>query len=189
MMVRKLFKTRADWRRWLSRNHHTEREIWLVYYKKHTGKKSVVYEEAVQEALCYGWIDSTVKRLDEARYMQKYTPRKESSNWSETNKNRAAMLITDGRMTRFGMKKIEAARENGSWNRPPETGNKQKVPKELRVALSRNKTAKKNFDGFAESYRNQYLCWLNSAKTEKTRQKRIALIVERSEKNIKPGML
>jgi len=160
-----------------------------VYYKKHTGKKSVVYEEAVQEALCYGWIDSTIKRLDEAKYMQKYTPRKDNSMWSATNKKRVSKLIADGKMTRFGSKKIEAAKQNGSWDRVPEASKTQPFPKELRTALNKNKTAKKNFEGFAESYRNQYLGWLNSAKTEATRQKRIALIVERSEKNIKPGMM
>jgi uncharacterized protein YdeI (YjbR/CyaY-like superfamily) len=188
-MIRKQFKDRKQWRRWLFQNHHHEREIWLVYYKKHTGKPSVSYEEAVQEALCYGWIDSTVRRLDEDRYMQKFTPRKENSNWSETNKRRARRLMTEGRMTRFGLKKIEAARANVSWSRPPKTGAPLAVPKELQTALNKNTTAKKNFDNLAESYRKQYLGWLGSAKTDKTRRKRIALIVERAEKNLKPGMM
>ena len=188
-MARKLFKTRAEWRQWLLRNHLTEREIWLVYYKKHTGKKSIVYEEAVQEALCYGWIDSTVKRLDEDKYMQKYTPRKKISNWSATNKKRVAQLISDSRMTRFGQNKINTAKKNRSWSRLPEAGKTPEMPKELRIALNKNKSAKKNFDNFAESYRKQYLGWLNSAKKDKTRQKRIALIIERSENNLKPGFM
>jgi uncharacterized protein YdeI (YjbR/CyaY-like superfamily) len=188
-MIRKQFKDRKQWRRWLYQNHHREREIWLVYYKKHTGQPSVSYEEAVQEALCYGWIDSTVRRLDEDRYMQKFTPRKENSNWSETNKKRARRLIAEGRMTRFGQKKIEAARANGNWNRQVETSPGLTVPKELQVALNKNKTAKKNFENLSVSYRKQYLGWLGSAKTDKTRRKRIALIVERAEKNLKPGMM
>lgn len=98
---------RAEWRRWLEKNYDKAKEIWLIYYKKHTNKPSISYDDAVEEGLCFGWIDSIVKRLDDARYAQKFTPRTNTSKWSEPNKQKVGKLIKQGRMTQIGMTKIK----------------------------------------------------------------------------------
>ncbi|MGB2982026.1 MAG: hypothetical protein WBC77_12350, partial [Candidatus Zixiibacteriota bacterium] len=103
-MSKTLYVTnRDDWRAWLRKNHSSQKEVWLIYYKKHTGKPRIPYDDAVEEALCYGWIDSTIKRIDEEKYAQKFTPRSEKSNWSELNKRRAKKMIREGRMTQAGL--------------------------------------------------------------------------------------
>lgn len=96
-------KKRGEWRKWLEKNHQKESEIWLVYYKKHTKKPSIPYNDAVEEALCFGWIDSSEKRIDKERYAQRFTPRKPKSNWSESNKERVRKLIVQGKMTPAGL--------------------------------------------------------------------------------------
>ncbi|MGA7733294.1 MAG: hypothetical protein WCD37_18690 [Chloroflexia bacterium] len=97
---------REDWRAWLQANHETGREVWLVFYKKHTGQPSLPYNDAVEEALCFGWIDSVEKRLDADRYALRFTPRKPKSNWSESNKRRVRQLVASGRMTEAGLAKV-----------------------------------------------------------------------------------
>ena len=109
---------REDWRAWLEQNHATEKEVWLLYYKKHTGKPTIPYDDAVEEALCFGWIDSLVKRIDDEKYTQKFTPRKNRSVWSESNKKRAKRTIKLGRMTGAGLHKIRAAKKSGEWYKP-----------------------------------------------------------------------
>jgi uncharacterized protein YdeI (YjbR/CyaY-like superfamily) len=183
-----LFKNRSEWREWLEENHQTEQEVWLVYYKVHTGKQSVRQAHAVEEALCFGWIDSLVKRIDDEQYMQKYTPRREGSNWSASNKRRVKKLIENGRMTPAGMEKIEQAKRDGSWNRLDEFYDHPVVPSDLKSALEENKEAEQNFANFTTSQKNQYLWWLKSAKRADTRVRRIKEIVHRAEKNIKPGI-
>ena len=111
----RLFKTRLAWRAWLARNHDLSKGLWLAYYKKASGKSSVTYEEALEEALAYGWIDSKVRKLDEERYAQKYTPRKAKSVWSVSNKARVEKLIAQGRMAPPGLAKVQAAKHDGSW--------------------------------------------------------------------------
>src|SRR2546430_8183879 len=101
-------KGRREWRAWLARHHQTASEIWLIYYKKHTGKPRIPYDDAVEEALCYGWIDSIVMRVDEERTAQRFSPRRPKSFLSETNKERARRLIKAKKMTRFGLTKIQA---------------------------------------------------------------------------------
>ena len=98
---------RGDWRKWLEKNHNKEKEIWLVYYKSHTGKPTIAYDDSVEEALCFGWIDSIVKRIDDERYAQKFAPRTNTSKWSESNKQRVRKLVKQGRMTQIGMTKIK----------------------------------------------------------------------------------
>jgi len=104
---------RDDWRAWLKVNHAIKKEIWLIYYKKHTGKPRILYDAAVEEALCFGWIDSIVKKIDAEKYAQKFTPRKDTSGWSEPNKRRVERMIKQGRMTEAGMARIRAAKKNG----------------------------------------------------------------------------
>lgn len=186
-MEGKLFSDRGDWRRWLAEHHAHESEVWLIYYKKGINKQSITYNDAVEEALCFGWIDSKVKKIDDEKYMQRYTPRKDGSNWSQSNKRRVRKLIQTGLMTPAGLEKIESAKQDGSWNRLDDIDKEIRVPEDLAVALANNPQAKKNFENFAPSHRKQYLWWLKSAKREETRQKRLREIVARAEKNIKPG--
>ena len=111
-------KTRAEWREWLAANHDRETEIWLIYYKKETGIPCVAYGASVEEALCYGWVDSIIKKIDDTKYVRKFTPRKESSKWSPTNIKRVDKMIDAGLMTEHGMQLVEAAKKSGSWDNP-----------------------------------------------------------------------
>ena len=180
---------RKSLRKWLKKNHLSEKEIWLIYFKKHTGKDRVAYNDAVEEAICFGWIDSTVKRIDHERYMQKFTVRNKKSKWSELNKTRALKLIKEGKMAAFGNEKIKNAKETGSWNNTYGKKTKQIIPKDLAKALSNNDIANKNFNNFAPGYQNSYIFYINDAKREDTRKRRIQKVVERASKNIKPGMM
>lgn len=182
-------KNRDEWRTWLEHNHNLIKEIWLIYYKKHTKKATVVYNEAVEEALCFGWIDSTIKSINEDTYMQKYTPRNDNSMWSLVNKNRVKKLIREKKMTKAGLEKIEAAKKNGKWEKAYMSKDKLKMPENLVEALKKNPIALTNFENFSPSNRKIYIGWILSAKREETIQKRIDIVVQRSEKNEKPGML
>lgn len=163
---------REDWRSWLEQHHLKEKEVWLIFYKKHTGKPRIPYNDAVEEALCFGWIDSIVKRIDDGRYMQKFSPRKDRSNWSESNKRRVRKLIDAGRMTRAGLEKIEVAKKNGSWDRVIPSEKSYKTAVKLEKALSSNRVAKDFFNSLSLSCRRQYVGWVASAKKEETRQRR-----------------
>ena len=183
------FENRRAWRRWLEENHDKASEIWVIYYKKHTKKPTVQYDEAVEEAICFGWIDSTVRTIDDERYMQKYTPRNKTSLWSELNKKRARKMIKTSRMTDAGRIKIEEAKKNGRWDKANSASRQHEMPPELEEALKANKTAWENFNNFAPSYRNIYAGWVASAKRQETREKRIKEVVKRSARNEKPGMM
>jgi len=180
---------RKKWRIWLRKNHKTKNEIWLIYYKKHTGKARIPYDDAVEEALCYGWIDSTVKRIDSSKYAQKFTPRREKSNWSDHNLSRAKMLIKKGKMTKIGLalfnKRIVIQKKSSQSNATKIIV----LPQALKKALASNKIALENFNNFAPGYRRLYIDWINSAKRKETVAKRIRQVVIRSVENIKPGML
>lgn len=180
---------REDWRAWLERNHDVKTEIWLVYYKKHTGKPTIPYDDAVEEALCFGWIDSIVKRQDDEMYIQKYTPRKKKSVWSEANKKRANKMIKQGRMTEAGLAVVMAAKKSGEWTKANVRFDPRSVPPDLKKALAANKKAKENFDNLAPSYKKHYVWWITSAKREDTRRRRIAKTVLMIEENKKPGMM
>ena len=179
---------RDDWRDWLKINHIKKKEIWLIYYKKHTVRKRIPYDDAVEEAICYGWIDTTVRRIDEERYMQKYMPRKKNSKWSEINKKRALKMIESGKIKEPGIKKINEAKENGNWNNAYGSKEKQEIPEDLLKALKNNNKALNNFLNFAPGYQNNYIYRINDAKREDTRKRRIAEIVDRAFQNLKPGM-
>ena len=138
---------RASWRRWLKENHEGSPGVWLVYFKKASGKPSVSYDEAVEEALCFGWIDSLVNSLDEERYMQVYTPRKRGSVWSKPNKERVARVVAAGLMTEAGLAKIEAAKADGSWSLLDPV-DALLEPEDLKAALDSNPDARAAFDGF-----------------------------------------
>ncbi|MGD8628808.1 MAG: YdeI/OmpD-associated family protein [bacterium] len=185
---------RKQWRAWLRKYHASEKQVWLIYYKRHTARPRIPYEDAVEEALCYGWIDSTVRRLDHERYMQKFTPRKPRSVWSKLNKERALKMIKAKRMTRAGLERVEDAKESGAWDRAngrtPASGATAliEVPPELKKALAANKAAARNFENLAPSYRRQYIGWFLSARREETRRRRLREIVSLLSRNEKLGM-
>ena len=182
-------KNRQEWRDWLEKNYAFENEVWLIYYKKHSGKPRISYDDAVEESLCFGWIDSLVKSIDDEKYMQKYTPRKKNSVWSELNVNRCKKMIKEGKMTSAGLELIEQAKQSGKWQAAYSSKKTFDLPKDLEVALKKNPAALKNFKNFAPSYQNNYIAWVVSAKREETKIRRIKEVVKRSELNQKPGML
>ncbi|KXS44149.1 YdeI/OmpD-associated family protein [Methanolobus zinderi] len=183
---------RDEWRNWLDKHHNQKKEIWLVYYKKHTNKPRIPYDDAVEEAICFGWIDSTVRTLDDERYMQKFTPRKKKSNWSDLNKERARKMIKAGKMTEAGCEKIRellVEDKNGLKTGKKETKKQLVIPPEIEKVLSANKRAWENFNNLAPGYKRQYIEWILDAKKEETRQRRLKEVISRLEENKKPGML
>jgi len=186
-MLKELFKDRKEWRAWLESNHAKEKEIWLIFYKVKTKKESIKYDEAVEEALCFGWIDSTVRRIDDEKHMQKYTPRRVNSNWSATNKARVENLIKEGVMTEFGLAAIKTAKQNGSWNRLDSVDVRLEVPKALKDALEKNDRARKKYEDLAPSRKKQYLWWIESAKRYETKAKRIKETIRLLIENKMPG--
>jgi len=180
-------KTRKAWRRWLEKNHAKSPGIWLIYYKKSTGKAKLIYNDAVEEALCFGWIDSTMRPLDTERFMQRFTPRKPKSVWSGLNKKRIKKIMAEGLMTKAGLEKIETAKKDGSWESFDHVEAMQ-VPEDFEKALSKNKKAKINFENFPQFAKKQLLYRINSAKTEATRKERIIFCVKMVAENKRPRM-
>jgi uncharacterized protein YdeI (YjbR/CyaY-like superfamily) len=183
------FATRRAWRAWLAKNHARVSGIWLLYYKKHTGRSGVAYADAVEEALCFGWIDGKVRRVDEDSYAQRYTPRSERSVWSELNRRRAQRMIRRGLMTEAGLAKIRSARKSGAWERASRPSRPPAVPADLRRALASRPEAREHFRALAPSYRTLFIYWVVSAKKPETRERRLARVVEMAAANKKPGML
>jgi uncharacterized protein YdeI (YjbR/CyaY-like superfamily) len=175
-------KDRKAWRKWLEKNHAKSPGIWLMYYKKGSGKPRVDYGDAVEEALCFGWIDSTSRPKDEESYIQLFVPRKPTSTWSKLNKERIEKLEKEGLMTDAGRDKITVAKENGSWTKL-DAVEALLIPQELEKAFARNKTARKNFDAMSPSVRKQFLHWLNNTKKEETRKQRVADIIRLTKEN------
>jgi len=183
-----LFKNRDEWRYWLEKNHAILNEVWLIHYKKSLAKKSLNHFDAVEEALCFGWIDSKLKKIDEERFILKYSPRKSKSVWSKINKDNAEKMISLEKMTQAGFDKIEEAKKQGFWDTAYTNLVKERLPSDLKKALLENKTAWNNFKHFANSYRNIYIGWVKNTKNGETRKKRISKVVERSLNNKKPGV-
>ena len=179
---------REQWRKWLSENHAKEAGIWLIFYKKETSEPTIEYEVAVEEALCFGWIDSIIKKIDASKYARKFTPRSEKSKWSQLNKKRANKMIKEGRMTEVGLTKIMAAKKTGLWNKDPRPQISLDIPPEFAKALARNKKAKETFDKLAPSYRKHYIGWIAIAKRQETKKRRIAESIALLEKGQKLGL-
>jgi uncharacterized protein YdeI (YjbR/CyaY-like superfamily) len=180
-MKPRLFKSAADWREWLAENHDRAREIRLAYYKKGAGKTSVTYSEALDEALCFGWIDSTVNKLDAERYMQRWTPRHKGSIWSEINKARVKRLVAEGRMAAPGLAKIKAAKKDGSWNKLNDIdriGRGGGPPPEVVDAIRTHPGLEDKFEALSASKKKMYSYWVSEAKRPETRARRIAKLPE-----------
>ncbi len=171
---------RAQWRAWLQENHDKSPGVWLVYKKK--GIEGLGYEEAVKEAVAYGWIDSRVKKLDEARVKQLMTPRKPASAWSPSNKQRVARLLEEGLMMPAGLRAVEAAKQNGSWSALDDVENLV-VPEDLAAALALNADAASHFETFSDSVKKMILFWIQSARRPETRARRIAETVTAAAEN------
>lgn len=178
------FQNDLEWRQWLSENYDSSEGIYLIFYKIETKIPSMRWEEAVKVALCYGWIDSTVKSLVDGKRRQYFCPRKPKSVWSALNKRYIKELTKAKLMHKSGLKSIKIAKENGSWTALDDV-EKGIIPDDLQKAFDANKTAFENYQNFAPSYRKSYLYWLNQAKRQTTRENRIAKIVELCGKNIK----
>ena len=179
--------TREQWRQWLEANHAKLQQIWLVFYKKHSGKPSVSYDEAVEEALCFGWIDGITKRIDEDRYAQRYTPRRPRSNWSEPNIQRVRALIEAGKMTDAGMAKIDFDLGVEDASAPDQT-EEIVVPRDVEEALRERPPAWENFTRLPPSSRGEYVRWITAGKREQTRARRLREAVVLLEQNQRLGM-
>lgn len=175
---------RDAWRAWLAENHAAEKGAWLVLGKKGSGLRTVNYEEAVLEAVAFGWIDSRANRVDETRYIQLFTPRKPGSMWSNSNRERVDRLVAEGRMTPAGMALVDAAKAGGTWL-TLETVQANEIPDDLAEALAANEDAGRHFAAFPPSSKRIILEWIASAKRPETRAKRIAETVDKAAVNIR----
>lgn len=164
-------KKRSQWRKWLEKNHTKQKEIWLIFYKKHTGKLRVSYNDAVEEALCFGWIDSTVKRIDDEKFCQKFTPRNHKSGWSELNIMRVKKLVKEGIMTDAGMVKFKP--DNIITPTRSINIDEKDIPSFILKALKKSPSALEKFNKLAPSHKRNYLRWITEAKREETRQRRL----------------
>jgi uncharacterized protein YdeI (YjbR/CyaY-like superfamily) len=178
------FKDRKAWREWLDKNHDSISSVWLIIQKKNSGKIGVSLEDVIEEALCFGWIDSKLNVVDEKRFKLLLTHRKSKSIWSKQNKQRAKKLIQQGLMTATGLEKIEAAKKDGSWNKL-DAIEEFKLPEDFRKALVADKNAQKNFEAFNNSLKKQTLWWIENAKKPETRLRRIKQIVTMAAQNRK----
>ena len=177
-------KSQKEWRKWLEKNHQSEKSVWLIIYKKESGTPSVYYTDAVDEALCFGWIDSKPNKRDDESYYQFFAKRNPKSNWSKVNKGKVAKLLEKGLITKAGLETIETAKQNGTWTALDKV-EEMTIPEDLQKAFDKNKTAFAYFDKFPRSSKRNILEWIMNAKRPETRQKRIEETVELATKNIK----
>jgi uncharacterized protein YdeI (YjbR/CyaY-like superfamily) len=172
-MAKKTFKllnvrNRQEWRRWLREHHDSDSEIWLVFHKRNTSTRSFSYDDAVDEALCFGWIDSLVRRLDDSRYARKFTPRKADSKWSTSNRRRYADLESQGLLAAPGLRRPPTSR-SGDAPRP----SLRKIPSYIKETLKTNPGAWEQFRNLAPSYQRAYIGWIESARRDETKKKRL----------------
>lgn len=175
---------REAWRAWLAQNHEAEKSVWLIIYKKASGTPSVYYPEAVEEALCFGWIDSKPNKRDEKSYYQFFSKRNPKSNWSKVNKEKVAQLIAQGLMQEAGHKMIEIAQQNGTWTALDEIENLV-IPTDLRALFDQHPQAYENYEAFPRSSKRGILEWIANAKRPVTRTQRIIQTVEKAARNIR----
>ncbi len=176
-------RTRAEWRAWLAAHHDSVSEIWLVFPKRHTGKTTLTYEDSIEEALCFGWVDSLVKRLDNDHFARKFTPRKLDSRWSTLNRRRYEKVKALGLLAPSGVERAPTVR-SGDAPRP----SLAVIPPYLEKALRANGRAWRNFEQLAPSYRRLYIAWVESAKRDETKQKRLREAVARLAAGQKLGL-
>jgi uncharacterized protein YdeI (YjbR/CyaY-like superfamily) len=173
------FKHRSQWRRWLENNSGTEPEAWLIVYKKRYADQGLTLDEGVEEALCFGWIDGKLKSLDKQCYMLRFSPRTANSIWAISNIQRAEKLINEGKMAEAGYQKIAEAKASGEWEAAIRREQVDIVPKDLENALLNTDGAITAYRSLPDSRKKQYIYWLQTAKQEKTKQRRIQKIIEK----------
>ena len=184
-MKRLYFEKRDDWREWLATHHDSEQQgVWLIFYRKGAGHPTLSYDASVEEALCFGWIDSTVKGLGNGKRMQYFCRRNPKSNWSALNKRYIKELESSGLIHESGYKSIDLAKENGCWSFMDDVENGI-IPSDLQTEFDKNPKAFENYQGFSKGYQKSYLSWLKSAKREATRENRISEIIKYCNANVK----
>jgi uncharacterized protein YdeI (YjbR/CyaY-like superfamily) len=188
------FDNRNSFREWLEKNHKKSSGIWMIFYKKHTNVAGINYNEALEEALCFGWIDSIIKKADNDRYLRKFTPRLNTHNWSDVNKKLVLSLMEQGKMTEAGLEKIENYPETKTFNwnvkkekKEPER-TKFQIPEFILKALARNEPALENFNNLTQSYKLQYIRWITYAKRNETIRKRLTESITLLKENRKLGL-
>jgi len=172
------FRDGGQWRAWLEANHAVEREAWLILYKKAYQDQGLALDEAVEEALCFGWIDGTLRPIDGERYALRFSPRKRRSVWSVSNIQRVERLLAEGKMTAAGMQKVAEAQENGEWAAAIRRERVDVIPEELESALRKRAGALSAYRALPSSRKKRYIYWLQSAKRDKTKERRIQRIVD-----------
>jgi uncharacterized protein YdeI (YjbR/CyaY-like superfamily) len=177
-------KTQKEWRKWLEENHQSEKSVWLIIYKKESGTPSVYYTDAVDEAICFGWIDSKPNKRDDESYYQFFAKRNPKSNWSKVNKGKVARLLEKGLLAPAGLEAIETAKQNGTWTALDKV-EELTIPEDLQKAFDQNKTAFDNWEKFPRSSKRGILEWILNAKRPETRQGRIDETVKLAKENIK----
>jgi uncharacterized protein YdeI (YjbR/CyaY-like superfamily) len=177
---------RAAWREWLAARHRTETQVWLLLHKKHVQEPSINYDEAVEEALCWGWIDGLTNAWDERSYVIRFTPRKPGSVWSESNVKRVERMIADGRMTSAGLALVDEAKRRGTWDQAT-TRRLDVTPTDLEDALAAAPAAAARWEQWSASPRRMYVHWVLDAKRPETRARRIAEVVRRAAAGLRPG--
>jgi uncharacterized protein YdeI (YjbR/CyaY-like superfamily) len=181
------FKDRTKWREWLRKHHDRKSEVWLLIYKKSAGNVGVPYEEAVEEAICFGWIDGKLRRIDDKCHAIRFTPRRKGCIWSESNRKRAEKMVREHKMTKPGLERITEAKKGGQWAAAYAPRTVPRIPEGLKSALRTNTTASRNFGAFANSHKSAYVHWVLDAKKEETRARRIKEVVARAAANKRPG--
>jgi uncharacterized protein YdeI (YjbR/CyaY-like superfamily) len=177
---------RAAWRRWLAAHHGSATQVWLLLHKKRVGEPSVTYDEAVEEALCWGWIDGLTNRWDERSYAVRFSPRKPGSVWSESNVARVERMIAEGRMTPAGQALVDEAKRRGTWMAAA-SGRLEVTPPDLEEALAADPATAARWRAWAPTHRRQYTYWILDAKRPETRSRRVAEVARRVAAGLKPG--
>lgn len=172
------FEHRDQWRGWLARNHETANEAWLILFKKKYRDQGLTLDEAVEEALCFGWIDGKLQSLDERRFRLRFSPRRKNSTWSMSNIRRVEKLRAEGKMTATGERKIAEAKETGEWEAAIRREQVDVIPRDLERALAKREGAISAYLTLPDSRKKQYIYWLQKAKREETKQRRIQKILD-----------
>ncbi|MFH5800864.1 YdeI family protein [Haladaptatus sp. CMAA 1911] len=179
------FESREAFREWLNQHHDTTEELWVGYYKVDAEETGIEYNESVEEALCFGWIDGLINSIDDNRYKRRFTPRKPGSKWSKKNTEHARAMIETGKITPAGMELIEAAKESGKWEDAYRLADDHEIPAGLKAALQENGTAWRNFQTFSNTDQHAFIALVEEAKTAETKAKRIENTVELAEQNLR----
>ena len=182
------FESPSMWRKWLEMNHTQDKGIWVVMQKVKSPNVGMKYDEALDEALCFGWIDGKMKRLDDHEFKQWFSPRRRNSPWSKRNRDKVEKLIDEGHMMPSGLAEVEKAKENGRWEAAYSSKRLPIMSEEMLEALKSSKVAYENFIAFPDSARLMYIHWVNDAKRAETKTRRIGRVVERAAQNKKPGI-